>query len=398
MVALRPTRPRPVPDCTVRYPSYGVPWGTSMADLGAIGQSAYLYAPDGQISVDDSSLFSNAYNDNDLLADVTGIGGGADQLVPPDGQLTVDDVVAFYNAYGDDASNTGRGLLSRTHSRRGYAGYEYDPGLWNASSLINGTIPPRAMWHVRNRVLDSETGRWTRRDPLGYVDGMGLYEYVRSRALAFTDQSGLQTAHPCQAEWDAVKALERRLADMNYDTFDPNWYVNVYQLTKLLADARRRLSDCHHQYGIPPLRPDDLPVPPLPLVPGTSPPAPPAPPAIVPNAPIPVSPQPPITIVNCGLDVEVPPQNGMSCDEQANMNYVRCGACYGPPRTPPTDAQRGCYSRVEEQRARCKAITNPPVPAPAPSPNAPCPKPGGGGGGGGMNPLLPVNPAYSRAA
>ncbi len=89
---------------------------------------------------------------------------------------------------------TGRGTLSRTHSRRGYAGYEYDPGLWYASSLISGTVPPRAMWHVRNRVLDSETGRWTRRDPLGYVDGMGLYEYVRSRPTYQRDWSGLLCA------------------------------------------------------------------------------------------------------------------------------------------------------------------------------------------------------------
>ena len=64
--------------CAVTYhlrsSPYGVPWGTSMADIGAIGQTVYAFAPDGQITVDDSSLFSNAYNDNDLLADVTGIG------------------------------------------------------------------------------------------------------------------------------------------------------------------------------------------------------------------------------------------------------------------------------------------------------------------------------------
>ncbi len=189
----------------VRYSSYGVPWGTSMADVTGLGGATY--APDGQITADDTIAFVNAYGTPDLLADVTGIGGGQDQLTPPDGQVTVDDLIAFLAAAGDDASNTGRGLLSRTHSRRGYAGYEYDPGLEFASRGLTANaapdpiviIPSRAMWHVRNRVLDSETGRWTRRDPLGYVDGMGLYEYVKSLPITHIDfdaMSAISTVVP----------------------------------------------------------------------------------------------------------------------------------------------------------------------------------------------------------
>jgi RHS repeat-associated protein len=64
-------------------------------------------------------------------------------------------------------------------NRRGYAGYE------DAFELAG------SKYHVRHRVLDAELGRWTRRDPLGYVDGMGLYEYVHSQALGRTDPSGL---------------------------------------------------------------------------------------------------------------------------------------------------------------------------------------------------------------
>ena len=71
----------------------------------------------------------------------------------------------------------GRGSVSRLHNRRGYAGYEYDPAT--------------QQWHVRHRVLVSEMGRWNRRDPLGYVDGMSLYEYVGSRAVEAVDPSGL---------------------------------------------------------------------------------------------------------------------------------------------------------------------------------------------------------------
>ncbi len=194
----------------VRYSSYGVPWGTSMADVVAVGGNGLSpYSPDGQITVDDVNTFTAWFSDDNLNADVTGVGGFADQLTPPDGQLTVDDVQAFVNALADDADNTGRGVLSRTHSRRGYAGYEYDPGLWYASSLISGTVPPRSMWHVRNRVLDSETGRWTRRDPLGYVDGMGLYEYVAGMPLLSNDPSGLAaTAARTCATLAAISLLD----------------------------------------------------------------------------------------------------------------------------------------------------------------------------------------------
>jgi len=40
-------------------------------------------------------------------------------------------------------------------------------------------------------VYDAENGRWTRRDPLGYVDGMGLYEYCRSGLKERRDPKGL---------------------------------------------------------------------------------------------------------------------------------------------------------------------------------------------------------------
>jgi len=58
----------------------------------------------------------------------------------------------------------------------GYAGYRW-------KSNIN-------LYEVRHRFLDPHLGRWTRRDPLGYVDGMTLYEYVGSRALKWVDPTG----------------------------------------------------------------------------------------------------------------------------------------------------------------------------------------------------------------
>jgi RHS repeat-associated protein len=37
--------------------------------------------------------------------------------------------------------------------------------------------------YSRARYYDYETGRWYQREPLGYVDGMGLYEYVKNRVV-----------------------------------------------------------------------------------------------------------------------------------------------------------------------------------------------------------------------
>src|SRR5690606_5666817 len=78
----------------------------------------------------------------------------------------------------------GRGILSSTAvaNRKGYAGYEYDPTFEGAG---------RHLYHVRHRVYDAELGRWTRRDPVGYVEGMGLYQYTHSRPTRFVDPFGL---------------------------------------------------------------------------------------------------------------------------------------------------------------------------------------------------------------
>ncbi len=45
-------------------------------------------------------------------------------------------------------------------------------------------------YYYRNRYLDSRSGRFIQRDPKGYVDGMGLYEYVRSNPTNLTDPFG----------------------------------------------------------------------------------------------------------------------------------------------------------------------------------------------------------------
>jgi RHS repeat-associated protein len=69
------------------------------------------------------------------------------------------------------------GLFSKgVRNSVGYCGYIYneDSGLYT----------------VRFRTYAPTLGRWLERDPAGYVDGMGLYEYVRGGAIDAVDPSG----------------------------------------------------------------------------------------------------------------------------------------------------------------------------------------------------------------
>jgi len=50
------------------------------------------------------------------------------------------------------------------------------------------------LYTVRFRSYSPTIGRWLERDPAGYVDGMGLYEYVHGGPITAVDPSGLSTA------------------------------------------------------------------------------------------------------------------------------------------------------------------------------------------------------------
>ena len=58
--------------------------------------------------------------------------------------------------------------------------------------------------YSRARYYDPETGRFISRDPIGYVDGMNLYEYVKSSPMKAVDPTGLkpETASECYALFD----------------------------------------------------------------------------------------------------------------------------------------------------------------------------------------------------
>jgi RHS repeat-associated protein len=146
----------------VKYSSYGVPFALPAGDTDS----------DGDWDATDSAAITGAY---EVRKDAN-----------LDGVINASDVT-HANSITGGYQTLGRGRLSSSgvDNRKGYAGYEYDPTLEGAGKWL---------YHVRHRVYDADIGRWTRRDPLGYVDGMSLYEYVQSQPVTATDPLGLAAA------------------------------------------------------------------------------------------------------------------------------------------------------------------------------------------------------------
>jgi RHS repeat-associated protein len=84
-----------------------------------------------------------------------------------------------YSAYGEPAFLTGT-FSGRTAS------------LYDVATLYCGYHSDAALksYVVRNRVLWPYLGRWDRRDPILYKDGVNLYEYAGGRPVSRRDPSG----------------------------------------------------------------------------------------------------------------------------------------------------------------------------------------------------------------
>ncbi|MFT3685397.1 MAG: RHS repeat-associated core domain-containing protein [Phycisphaerales bacterium] len=165
-----------------RYDAYGRPYCFSSGDLSSV--NGY---PDGVITTDDTAAFNAAYSGGGgAVGWQSDIGNTAGAGIP-DGQLDSGDSSAFTAYYGSGyIGGFSRQSATAIDNRKGFAGYEFDPIL-AGSNGGGGTIP---FYHVRNRVLNCDSGKWLQKDPLGYHDSMDLYEYCQSDPVDNTDWNG----------------------------------------------------------------------------------------------------------------------------------------------------------------------------------------------------------------
>jgi len=193
-----------VPVDHTRYNAYGVARkvNVSLADVASDGLDR-TYNPNGSVGPEDIDAFTAAFTDNNLaVADVAT--DSMDASRNPNGSVGLEDQNAFIAAYiAGTGTTVKRGVLESGGIDSGlggnwfgYAGYELDPAMRGPGTVIVDGVPvivlTQTMYHVRHRVYDTENGRLTKHDPLGYVDGMGLYEYCGGRPEEFSDPDGLQ--------------------------------------------------------------------------------------------------------------------------------------------------------------------------------------------------------------
>ena len=62
------------------------------------------------------------------------------------------------------------------------------------------------LMNYRHRTYDTHTGRFLQHDPLEYVDGMSLYEYVKSSPANASDPLGLRISTMCTDAWQYLAA------------------------------------------------------------------------------------------------------------------------------------------------------------------------------------------------
>ena len=135
--------------------------------------------PDGDcIDSDDQHLYYCTDANFNVTSLVEGDGDVVERYVyDPYGKVTVlhgaDDADGAVTEWDEDTGG------SDWDNEILYSGYRYDPETH--------------LYHVRHRMYHATLGRWMQRDPpLGYVDGMSLYEYCTSQPGTACDPYGTE--------------------------------------------------------------------------------------------------------------------------------------------------------------------------------------------------------------
>ncbi|MCK4873250.1 MAG: hypothetical protein KAS72_11035 [Phycisphaerales bacterium] len=200
----------------VFYSPYGVPFASRVGDADA----------DGDVDQSDLGIvlaaLSGPYNarcDFDL-----------------DGDVDQSDLGIHLATSG---SSLGRGVLSSDDVQNffGYAGYRHDEAI-------------DVICHVRYRVYLAELGRWTRRDPLGYVDGMNLYEYACDSPLVNYDPFGLMCGPGMWCYYGLAPAPGPKIPGC--PTRQPSGPGLLYRLDGWCSEGKSKFhcnNRCYRSYG-----------------------------------------------------------------------------------------------------------------------------------------------------
>lgn len=91
-----------------------------------------------------------------------------------------------YDAYGCVTISDGSGALVPVNSWGSPHSAIGNPYIFTGRQLDEET----GLYYYRARFYDCVKGRFLQRDPLGYVDGVNLYEYVHGNPINLTDPTG----------------------------------------------------------------------------------------------------------------------------------------------------------------------------------------------------------------
>jgi RHS repeat-associated protein len=125
---------------------------------------------------------------------------------------------------GNIGVSSGFAELTRNRNRLGYAGYAADS-------------ESAERWHVRHRVLESKLGRWTKRDPAGYVDGASLLAYSASAPMRMSDPIGLRSAQVWEAPMDPIEPTPPAWIDPTWPLADKTHLCDICKVMVLIAQS-----------------------------------------------------------------------------------------------------------------------------------------------------------------
>ena len=133
-----------------------------------------------------------------------------------DGAGTVSERYA-YDAYGAPAVTNGSFVAVPPNAWGTAHSANVNPWMFTGRQLDE----EGGLYFYRARYYDAGKGRFIQRDPKGYVDGMNLYEYVRSNPVNSTDPDGQQSFHPDIK----VVTAGRKTNDCGGATFTVKWEI-----------------------------------------------------------------------------------------------------------------------------------------------------------------------------